>query len=110
VSDTPDTDAVKRALRALATAPAPGRTAPSTDVGSVVRSADAATIVEATGAIEDVGTAAAFVRDGGLGRLRGAAERAERAGRRNSAREAQRVLATVGRYRRAAANEAEEHG
>jgi hypothetical protein len=92
------TTTVKRALAALAA----GRGFVPTDENdddSVAR-----VVADAEVAVERLDTAAAFLTDGGEVRLRRAVERAERGDRRELARRGQRVLATVERFRAAAAD------
>lgn len=100
MSESTDSTAVKRALRALAT----GETARQVDPNATP-SEWSETVRQATTALERLDTAAAFVDEGGLVRLRAAVEGAEQGERHETARRGQRALATVERFRRAAAGE-----
>jgi len=85
---------VRAALRALAAGDAGART---TD--------DAVSVIDrATETLDDVQSAAAFVADGGLPRLRWAVERADRAGDTAAAARGRDALAAIERCRRAAAD------
>ncbi|MFB6096657.1 MAG: hypothetical protein ABEJ74_04650, partial [Haloferacaceae archaeon] len=94
---------VKRALRALADGTAPracGADAPSSPTAARI---DAAAVVEeATTSLQTLRSAATFVDDGGLDRLREAVAVAEARGDRSLARAGQHLLARVDQYRAAA--------
>jgi hypothetical protein len=92
--------AVRRALRSLIDGPVPADPA-----GPVDLSRASAIVAAAHEALAALDSAAAFVADGGLDRLRDAIEAADRAGDRETARAGQRALATVQRYRRAASGD-----
>lgn len=115
-SDSPEADpvAVKQALRALiaGTAPSVDSDGVSTTESPVLSTAPATenprpspttTVDRAHEALENVESTSAFVSGGGLERLRSAVSAAERAGDRATARTGQRTLASIERYRRAAA-------
>lgn len=110
----PDPIAVKRALRALTAGTAPpvdsdGAQTPASPVRSTARATESprpsptAVVSRAHEALADVESTAAFAAGGGLERLRGAVTAAERAGDRAVVRAGQRTLASIQRYRRAAA-------
>jgi hypothetical protein len=83
--------------------PAPGSRPPTPNECA---SPDPATVVAlAHRALADVESAATFVADGGESRLRAAVTTAEQTGDRATARTGQRALATVERYRQAAAGD-----
>jgi hypothetical protein len=95
-AERPSVEAVSAALASLADGTAPRSVdADSIDHRRVVRAANRAT--------RRVQTAATFVSDGGLARLRDAVRAARRRGDRDVARRGQAVLDSMARYRRAAA-------
>ena len=103
-----DPATVKRALRALADGTAPPVEAHG---GSTDRSPNELTepptaiVDRAHESLTEIESAAEFVADGGLDKLQAAIAAADRSGQHDLVRAGQRALASVQRYRRAAAGD-----